>query len=101
MLPRRKIGVDTYFDRYKSSNPPLYNEKVLVKKPNHRTVISAKIECLYLEAIKDNPGKSAYFYAKATNTSERFAQKLLAEFLKDNLVYFVSKKWRRYWYLKD
>ena len=101
MIPRRKIGVDTYFDRFKSSNPSLYREQVLIPKPNHGTMVSARIECAYLEVIKANPGKPAIFYAKVTNTSERFAQKLLVDFMEDDLVYFICEKWRRYWYLKD
>lgn len=101
----RPCKTKVYFDRFKSTNPPLWKgKKTDPLKQSKQDLSLAKNQVALLEAIKDYPGECASFYAKKVGISPHYCRPLLATFYEDGVIYYKPAPGRgkkRLWYLVD
>jgi DNA-binding MarR family transcriptional regulator len=101
----RPCKTSVYFDRFKSTNPPIWDSrKADPFKQSKQELAMAKKQVALLEAIKNYPGESVSFYAKKVGISPHYCRPTLAKFHKDGLVYYQPTPGRgkkRLWYLMD
>lgn len=102
----RPCKTKVYFDRFKSTNPPLWKGKKHADpfKPTTQELAMAKKQTALLEAIKNYPGECASFYARKIGISPHYCRPLLTTFWKDGVIDYQPAPGRgkkRLWYLVD
>ena len=100
----RPCKTEVYFDRFKSTNPPMWKSKADPFKQSKQELSLAKKEIVLLEAINNYPGECASFYAKKIGISPHYCRPMLAAFFNDGIIYYKPAPGRgqgRLWYLVD